>query len=369
MHADVLNVDLGDRGYPIYIGSGLLGDAALLRRHLDSGPVALVSNVTVAPLYLERVKAALGERLAVVKLLPDGEQHKTLDVLATIYDALLESRCDRRTTVVALGGGVVGDMSGFAAATYQRGVSFLQLPTTLLAQVDSSVGGKTGVNHPRGKNMIGAFHQPRCVIADTDTLATLPAREFAAGVAEVIKYGLIGDLGFYRWLQAHSDTLVQRDPRILAQAIRRSCENKARVVAADEREEGLRALLNFGHTFAHAIETATAYGVYLHGEAVAIGMLMAAEFSSRLGWIAPAEVEGLRALLLATGLPVQPPSGIDPSRFLELMAADKKVAAGRIRLVLLRALGEAVVSAEFPPEELQALLRDNLRAAAAASSS
>ena len=269
----------------------------------------------MAPLYLERVKAALGERVAVVKLLPDGEQYKTLDVLATIYDALLESRCDRRTTVVALGGGVVGDMSGFAAATYQRGVSFLQLPTTLLAQVDSSVGGKTGVNHPRGKNMIGAFHQPRCVIADTDTLATLPAREFAAGVAEVIKYGLIGDLGFYRWLQAHSAVLMQRDPRILAQAIRRSCENKARVVAADEREEGLRALL------------------------------------------------------LATGLPVQPPSGIDPSRFLELMAADKKVAAGRIRLVLLRALGEAVVSAEFPPEELQALLRDNLRAAAAASSS
>ncbi len=262
MHADVLNVDLGDRGYPIYIGSGLLGDAALLRRHLDSGPVALLSNVTVAPLYLERVKAALGERVAVVKLLPDGEQYKTLDVLATIYDALLESRCDRRTTVVALGGGVVGDMSGFAAATYQRGVSFLQLPTTLLAQVDSSVGGKTGVNHPRGKNMIGAFHQPRCVIADTDTLATLPAREFAAGVAEVIKYGLIGDLGFYRWLQAHSAVLMQRDPRILAQAIRRSCENKARVVAADEREEGLRALLNFGHTFAHAIETATAYGAF-----------------------------------------------------------------------------------------------------------
>lgn len=368
MHADVLNVDLGDRAYPIYIGSGLLSDRELLRRHLDSGPVALISNVTVAPLYLERVKAALGERVVVVKVLPDGEQHKTLEVVATIYDALLESRCDRRTTVVALGGGVIGDMSGFAAATYQRGVSFLQLPTTLLAQVDSSVGGKTGVNHPRGKNMIGAFHQPRCVIADTDTLATLPAREFAAGVAEVIKYGLIGDPGFYRWLQSHCAELMRRDPQVVAQAIRRSCENKARVVAADEREEGMRALLNFGHTFAHAIETATAYGRYLHGEAVAIGMVMAAEFSRRLGWIAAADVEGLRAFLLAAGLPVQPPGGIAPSRFLELMTADKKVAEGRIRLVLLRAIGEATVSAEFPPAELQALLRDNLPAAEAAPS-
>ena len=368
MHADVLNVDLGDRAYPIYIGSGLLGDSDLLRRHLDSGPVALISNVTVAPLYLERVKAALGERVVVVKVLPDGEQHKTLEVVATIYDALLESRCDRRTTLVALGGGVIGDMSGFAAATYQRGVSFLQLPTTLLAQVDSSVGGKTGVNHPRGKNMIGAFHQPRCVVADTDTLATLPAREFAAGVAEVIKYGLIGDLGFYRWLQSHSAELMRRDPLAVAQAIRRSCENKARVVAADEREEGMRALLNYGHTFAHAIETATAYGRYLHGEAVAIGMIMAAEFSRRLGWIDAADVVELRAFLLAAGLPVEPPGGIAPLQFLELMAADKKVAAGRIRLVLLRAIGEATVSAEFPSAELQALLQDNLPAAKPAPS-
>ncbi|MCG3171440.1 MAG: 3-dehydroquinate synthase [Pseudomonadales bacterium] len=358
MPAEVLEVGLDDRSYPIYIGSGLLGDAALLLRHVPRGRVAVISNTTVAPLYLERVRAALGERLALVKILPDGEQHKNLATLASIWDALLEARCDRHTTLVALGGGVVGDITGFAAATYQRGVPFLQLPTTLLAQVDSSVGGKTGINHARGKNMIGAFHQPCCVIADIDTLATLPERELAAGLAEVIKYGLIGDRPFLDWLRGASAALRARDPAALAEAVRRSCADKARVVAADEREQGLRALLNFGHTFGHAIETATGYSRLLHGEAVAIGMAMASEMSARLGWITREDVAAVCELLLAAGLPVVPPSGLDPQEFLDLMAADKKVAAGRLRLVLLRALGEAVVTADFPPAVLAAVVAD-----------
>ncbi len=358
MPAEVLEVGLDDRSYPIYIGSGLLDDAGLLLRHVPRGRVAVISNTTVAPLYLDRVRGALGERLALVKILPDGEQHKNLATLASIWDALLEARCDRHTTLVALGGGVVGDITGFAAATYQRGVPFLQLPTTLLAQVDSSVGGKTGINHARGKNMIGAFHQPCCVIADIDTLATLPERELAAGLAEVIKYGLIGDRPFLDWLRGGMGALRARDPVALAEAVRRSCADKARVVAADEREQGLRALLNFGHTFGHAIETATGYSRLLHGEAVAIGMAMASELSARLGWITPEDVATVRELLLAAGLAVLPPPGLDPQEFLELMAADKKVAAGRLRLVLLRAIGEAVVTADFPPAVLAAVVAD-----------
>ena len=365
MPAEILEVDLGERSYPIYIGAGLLGDAELLLRHVPRGRIAVVSNATVAPLYLERVRAALGDRLAVVKILPDGEQYKTLETLASIYDALLEARCDRHTTVLALGGGVVGDMAGFAAATYQRGVPFLQVPTTLLAQVDSSVGGKTGVNHPRGKNMIGAFHQPCCVIADTDTLTTLPEREYAAGLAEVIKYGLIGDRPFLDWLRANVAALRRRESAPLTEAIRRSCANKARVVASDEREEGARALLNFGHTFAHAIETATGYSRFLHGEAVAIGMVMAAELSARMGWLATSDVPMVRELLLAAGLPVDPPAGLGEEQFLGLMAADKKVAAGKLRLVLLRAPGEATVTADFPFELLRGLLSDFLRRPAA----
>jgi 3-dehydroquinate synthase len=356
-----LEVDLGTRSYPIHIGPGLLDDAALLQRHLARGRVALVSNTTVAPLYLERVRAALGERIAVVKILPDGEQYKTLETVAGIYDALIEARCDRHTTVLALGGGVVGDMAGFAAATYQRGVAFLQLPTTLLAQVDSSVGGKTGVNHPRGKNMIGAFHQPCCVIADTATLATLPEREFAAGLAEVIKYGLIGDRAFLDWLREDIAALRRREPAALIEAIERSCANKARIVAADEREEGLRALLNFGHTFGHAIETATGYASLLHGEAVAVGMAMAAELSARLGWLQPGEVRAVRELIGAAGLPVDPPAGLSVEQFLGLMASDKKVAAGKLRLVLLRAPGDATVTADFPFELLRGLLADLLQ--------
>jgi len=357
-----LQVDLGDRSYPIYIGPGLLDDAALLARHVPRGRVAIVSNSTVAPLYLDRVRAALGERVAAVQVLPDGEQFKTLETIAAIYDALLEARCDRHTTVIALGGGVVGDMAGFAAATYQRGVPFLQLPTTLLAQVDSSVGGKTGVNHPRGKNMIGAFHQPCCVIADTGTLSTLPEREFAAGLAEVIKYGLIGDLPFLVWLQGNIGALRRRESGALIEAVRRSCENKARVVAADEREEGARALLNFGHTFGHAIETATGYAGLLHGEAVAIGMVLAAELSARLGWVQAADAQTVRELLRAAGLPVDPPAGLSVEQFLDLMAADKKVAGGRIRLVLLRALGDATVTADFAFEVLRELLAQRLAA-------
>jgi len=360
MSSNTLIVDLGERSYPIYIGRGLLGDPSLLSRHLSNGPVAIVSNETVAPLYLDRLRGALGDRARVVVVLPDGEQYKNLECLATIYDRLLESGCDRQTTLIALGGGVVGDMAGFAAATFQRGVHFIQVPTTLLAQVDSSVGGKTGVNHPRGKNMIGAFYQPRCVIADTDTLATLPAREYAAGFAEVIKYGLIADRAFYDWIARRVVEFNAREPGVLIEAIRRSCANKARVVAEDEREGGRRAILNFGHTFAHAIETGTHYSRYLHGEAVAIGMLLAADLSRRLGWIDSSDVAELRFLLERAGLPVSPPADMSVERFLDLMAADKKVVAGRLRLVLLRGIGSAVVSADFPHHELNRTLIDAL---------
>ena len=358
MQAATLQVNLGSRSYPIHIGPGLLQDAEWLGRVLGEGRVAIVSNTTVAPLYLERLRAALGERIALQKILPDGEEHKNLDVLSGIYDALIEARCERSCTLVALGGGVVGDITGFAAATWQRGVSFVQVPTTLLAQVDSSVGGKTAVNHPRGKNMIGAFHQPRCVIADTDTLATLPPREYAAGLAEALKYGLIADAPFHGWIAANAAGIASRDPALLAELILRSCENKARVVAADEREEegGARALLNFGHTFGHALESATQYRRYLHGEAVAIGMVLAAGFSPRLGGITQADVDALRGLLLSLGLPVDLPSGVEPAELLSLMRGDKKSARGRIRLVLLRTLGDAVLSSAFGEDELLVFL-------------
>jgi 3-dehydroquinate synthase len=351
-----LTVDLGERSYPIHIGEDLLSKPSLLLPAIAGRQVCIVSNETVAPLYMPALRELLKERNPLEVLLPDGEQFKTLQQLETIFDALLGARHDRSTTLVALGGGVVGDMTGFAAACYQRGVSFVQVPTTLLAQVDSSVGGKTGVNHPLGKNMIGAFHQPNCVIADTATLRTLPDREYAAGIAEVIKYGLIGDEPFYRWLQQHMAALMQRDGELLAEAIYRSCANKARVVAADEREGGLRAILNFGHTFGHAIETAQGYGSWLHGEAVAAGMAMAAELSARLGWLPAAEVEGLRRLLQQAGLPVAAPAGLGADRFIELMSVDKKALAGRIRLVLLRGLGRAVVTADYPAEALRACL-------------
>lgn len=327
---------------------------------LASPRVAVVSNEVVAPLYLERLVRPLqeaGVRVCSV-ILPDGEATKQWDSLNRIHDTLLAERCDRTTTVVALGGGVIGDLAGFAAATYQRGVPFIQVPTTLLAQVDSSVGGKTGINHPRGKNMIGAFWQPRLVLADTDTLKTLPDRELSAGLAEVIKYGLIRDLPFLEWLEAHMDALLARDAAALSHAIERSCANKAEVVAGDELEtakEGGRALLNLGHTFGHAIETGIGYGEWLHGEAVAAGTMMAAELSRRLGWLAGSDVARVRALLNRAQLPVRGPA-LGADRYLELMAHDKKVLAGRLRLVLLKRLGEAVTWADTPPDEIRAAI-------------
>lgn len=358
-----LPLDLGERSYPIYIGAGLLGQADLLNKHIAGSRVAIVTNETVAPLYLAKVRAHVSALQPVEVILPDGEQYKTLEVLNRIFDALLAARCDRRTTVIALGGGVIGDMAGFAAASYQRGVPFIQVPTTLLSQVDSSVGGKTGVNHPLGKNMIGAFYQPRAVIIDTDTLNTLPDRELASGLAEVIKYGLIRDPGFFAWLEANLDKLLARDPEALAYAIHVSCRNKAEVVAADERESGVRATLNLGHTFGHAIETGMGYGKWLHGEAIAAGMVMAADLSRRLGWLTPADTARIEKLIARARLPVRAPASLSPARFLELMAVDKKVLDGRLRLVLLKHLGEAVVTDEYPRSALEATLASMREAA------
>jgi 3-dehydroquinate synthase len=351
-----LTVDLGERSYPIHIGQALLGEAALLAPHIGGRQVLVVSNETVAPLYLDAVLGMLTEHSVATVILPDGEQYKTLDTLDAIYTALLKHRFNRGCTLLALGGGVVGDITGFAAASYQRGVSFIQLPTTLLAQVDSSVGGKTGVNHPLGKNMIGAFHQPRCVLIDTNTLDTLDDRQLAAGLAEVIKYGLIHDAGFFAWLEANIEALKARDKAALAHAIRCSCAIKAEIVAADEREGGRRALLNLGHTFGHAIETGTGYGNWLHGEAVAAGMVMAADLSARHGWLEQADVERTTALLRRAGLPVVPPPEISERQFLDLMAVDKKAVDSGLRLILLKGIGTAVVSADYRPELLSATL-------------
>lgn len=352
-----LHVDLGERSYPVYIGRDLLADSDLMAQHIGGTQVVMVSNDTVGPLYLDRVRAALGERSLVTEvILPDGEQYKTLDTLSDIFDQVLARGHNRTTTFVAVGGGVVGDITGFAAACYQRGVDFIQVPTTLLAQVDSSVGGKTAVNHPLGKNMIGAFYQPRAVLIDTNTLQTLPRRELCAGLAEVVKYGLICDEPFYRWLQEQMPRLLAREEASLAEAIERSCSNKARVVAADEREGGIRAILNLGHTFGHAIETAQGYGEWLHGEAVAAGMVLAAELSASRGWIPDGEVVALRELLAGIDLPVVPPADMSQRQFLELMARDKKVLDGRLRLVLLSAIGEACIVDDVTESELEALL-------------
>ena len=342
---DTVEVALAGRAYSIHIGQGLLARTDLLLAQLRQPKVAIVSNTTVAALYLESLTQRLqdaGVEVAQV-VLPDGERYKDWQTLNSIFDVLLERRCERSTTLIALGGGVVGDMTGFAAACYQRGMPFIQLPTTLLAQVDSSVGGKTAINHPLGKNMIGAFHQPRLVLADTDTLASLPERELRAGLAEVIKIGLIRDLPFLAWLEANLERVLARDPQALAYAILRSCANKAEVVVADEHENGERALLNLGHTFGHAIETGLGYGEWLHGEAVAAGTMMAAEVSQRMGAISTADVERVESLLLRAGLPVVGPA-LGAERYLELMRHDKKVLAGRLRLVLFKRIGEAVVS-------------------------
>jgi len=350
---EILNVELGDRSYPIYIGQGLLQKADLLIPHIHGDSALIVSNETVAPLYMQRVATHLSKLKYGDTILPDGEIYKNLDGLNQIFSALLEQRHNRQTTLIALGGGVVGDMTGFAAASYQRGVAFIQIPTTLLAQVDSSVGGKTGVNHTLGKNMIGAFYQPQCVIIDTDTLDTLDDRQLQAGLAEIIKYGLIIDAEFFIWLEEHLDALLARDKAALAYAIRRSCEIKAAVVAADEREKGQRALLNLGHTFGHAIETATGYGHWLHGEAVGCGMLMAADLSRRMGWLTTEGLQRTRRLIERSHLPVNPPVDMKADQFLERMAVDKKVFNGQLRLILLKSIGNAVVSSDFSTEKLR----------------
>lgn len=352
-----LNVDLADRSYPIHIGPGLLEQGDLITTHLAQRKAVIITNTVVAPLYLEVLKSTLTARQIGVDtiVLPDGEAHKDWQTLNEVFDTLLTRRAERKTTLIALGGGVIGDLVGFAAAVFQRGAPFIQIPTTLLAQVDSSVGGKTAINHPLGKNMIGAFYQPRVVIADTDTLKTLPERELAAGLAEIIKYGLIGDVGFFEWLEANMDRLVARDPAALTHAIRVSCQNKATVVAADEREEGVRALLNFGHTFGHAIESGLGYGKWLHGEAVAAGMVIATRVSQRMGLVDEAVVTRTIKLLQRAGLPVSGPR-LGVERYLELMGHDKKVEGGKIRFVLLKKIGEAFVSAAVPGNVLTAVL-------------
>lgn len=355
-----LQLDLGERSYPIYIGSQLLQNPKLLAPHIHGSQVMIVSNTTVAPLYLETCKQQLQDFELAEVILPDGEQYKNLDTLNLIFDALLKHRFDRSCTLVALGGGVVGDITGFAAASYQRGVNFVQIPTTLLAQVDSSVGGKTGVNHALGKNMIGAFYQPRCVIADIDTLNTLPDRELSAGLAEVIKYGLIRDIGFFAWLEQNMAGLIRRDPELLSQAVYQSCAHKAEVVAADEKEAGQRALLNLGHTFGHAIENAMGYGVWLHGEAVATGMQMAADLSRRHGWISQADEQRVAELLTRANLPIRAPENLSEQDFRNLMAVDKKVKKGVINLVLLKALGNAEVCSDYSPRLLSETLNQHL---------
>ena len=352
-----LTVGLAERSYPIHVGSGLLDRLELLLPHLPRKRAVIVSNTTVAPIYLDRLSSGLIQHGIQVEsiILPDGEQYKNNDSLNTIYDALLKSRSERTTPLIALGGGVIGDITGYAAATYLRGVPLIQIPTTLLAQVDSSVGGKTGINHPLGKNMIGAFYQPLVVLADTSTLNTLPDNELRAGIAEVIKYGLIRDLPFLEWLESNMEKLLLRDKAALQYAIARSCENKAEVVSADERESGERALLNLGHTFGHAIENGMGYGVWLHGEGVAAGTIMAADLSRRLGWLTAQEVMRVRTLFERAGLPTVAPK-LGAEKYLQLMGLDKKVADGKMRFVLLKSLGCAVMTADVP----QALLEQTL---------
>lgn len=360
MTATNLTVDLGDRSYTIHIGSGLLEDRAVFAAHVKGRSAIVVTNATVAPLYASRLEstlAAVGAKPLRVTL-PDGEEHKTWETLDRLFAELLHARIGRSAVLVALGGGVVGDMAGFAAASYQRGIAYLQVPTTLLAQVDSSVGGKTAINHALGKNMVGAFHQPVAVVADTATLATLPPREYASGLAEVVKYGAIFDAQFLGWIEANRDGLARREPSALAHAIRRSCEIKADIVAQDERESGARALLNFGHTFGHAIESAAGYGTILHGEAVAMGMVLAARFSAKLGRI-PADASArLESLLTYLGLPVAPPRFASKT-WLEFMGRDKKNEDGRITLILLDAIGRGAVVKDAPARELEAFLSDS----------
>jgi len=348
-----LQVALGARSYPIYIGTDLLAQSDLLAQHIQNKEVCIVTNTTVSPLYLDSLLTLLSNDFQCeTVVLPDGEQYKNLLELNQIFDQLLTSKFSRQVTLIALGGGVIGDMTGFAAACYQRGVPFIQIPTTLLSQVDSSVGGKTAVNHALGKNMIGAFYQPQCVIADTNTLNTLDDRQLSSGLAEVIKYGLINDPDFFEWLEHNMTGLRAREPKLLAEAIERSCQDKADIVAKDEREQGLRALLNLGHTFGHAIETGMGYGEVLHGEAIAVGMMMAAGLSERLGWLTTQDVDRMSRLFIAAGLPVTVPGEMTVKQFMSLMAVDKKVQNGVIRLVLLKSIGHAVVCDDYEAEKL-----------------
>ena len=348
-------VDLGDRSYPIYIGQGQLSMVDF-GRYIKGKKALIVTNETIAPIYLDSVLSQIPDKTIDVVILPDGEQFKNLDTLNLIFTVLLEKQHDRTTTLIALGGGVIGDMTGFAAASYQRGVSFVQIPTTLLAQVDSSVGGKTGVNHMLGKNMLGAFHQPNAVVIDLNTLASLPDRQFSAGMAEVIKYGLIADYQFLQWLETNVEPLLNRDEDALTYAIKRSCLNKANIVSADETEQGIRAILNLGHTFGHAIETFQQYKGLLHGEAVAVGTVMAAELSVLTGHLSPLDVDRIKNILTAFGLPLKPPAKMTPNEFLSLIYRDKKVLDGTLRLVLLKTLGDAYVTDGFAIEWLQATL-------------
>ena len=358
-----LSVNLGSRSYPIHIGAGLCTQAALIPETLLRGKAVVITNQTVAPLYLDAVLAALRTRGAecIPIVLPDGEAYKSWETLNKIFDALLSHRCERKMPLIALGGGVIGDLTGFAAATYQRGVPFIQIPTTLLSQVDSAVGGKTAVNHPLGKNMIGAFYQPQVVIADMDTLRTLPSRELAAGLAEVIKYGFIRDPEFLDWLENNIDRLNALEPEALAFAVERSCQNKADVVAKDERETGDRALLNFGHTFGHAVEAGMGYGAWLHGEAVAAGMVMAARFSEKLGFIGKADVQRIVDILVRAKLPVAAPE-LGAERYLDLMGHDKKVEGGKIKFILLKKPGEAFICNQYDAAALNAVLSTPMQA-------
>ncbi|KAF9622827.1 hypothetical protein IFM89_034062 [Coptis chinensis] len=358
----IVDVDLGNRSYPIYIGSGLLNQPDLLQRHVHGKRVLVVTNTTVAPLYLDKVISALTYENSNVSvesvILPDGEKYKDMDTLMKVFDKAIESRFDRRSTFVALGGGVIGDMCGFAAAAYLRGVNFIQIPTTVMAQVDSSVGGKTGINHTLGKNLIGAFYQPQCVLIDTDTLNTLPDRELASGLGEVVKYGLIRDAEFFEWQEKNMEALLARDPNAMAYAIKRSCENKAEVVSLDEKEGGLRATLNLGHTFGHAIETGFGYGQWLHGEAVAAGTVMAVDMSYRLGWIDESIVKRTYNILEQAKLPTTPPEIMTVDMFKSYMAIDKKVADGLLRLILLKGpLGNCVFTGDYDRKALDETLR------------
>lgn len=349
---EIIELDLGANSYPIYIGQGILDERELLRSHIDGGQVFIVSNETVGPLYRQRVIDSLAGLQVDSLDLPDGEAFKNLEILNLIFTTLLEKKHNRTTTLIAIGGGVVGDTAGFAAACYQRGVNLIQIPTTLLSQVDASVGGKTAVNHPLGKNMIGAFYQPKCVIIDIDTLTTLPRREFISGLAEVIKHGVIRDLPFFEWLEANLDSVLKLDKEALGYVVKKNCEIKAEVVSADEKERGLRTLLNLGHTFGHAVETAMGYGNWLHGEAVAAGMVMAADLSARIGWLKAQDCARIKSLVEESGLPVSPPAEIPIQRYRDLMKVDKKTVDGTVRFVLLEEIGKATLVGSVDEELL-----------------